>query len=654
MRVALIYPPTCDPTAPYIALPTLAAYLRQNGVTVLQIDANIEAFDHLLRPDFLSDMAKRVMARFRRLLRKSSLDHLDEVLYARLWPVVDDLTGVAEGIEDALAVLRDRTGQRFYDPLQYEVAIQTVSAALRIVSAAYSPLEMDFSAYRTPFGLLNEAQILLDAGPERNPFHAYFEGDLCDDLRANGIDLVGICLAFPGQIQPGYALAYTIGRKLPGVHITVGGPAMTQLLVRLDLQKQATVLGPFHSAVLYEGEHALLDLLRMLDQGQTPQRVIIGKQQTDLTQLPAPDFDGLPLEKYLSPEPVLPYDPTRGCYWAKCAFCHYGLCDHGTAGYRERPVAQAAGHLRELSRRWNCRIFYFSQDAFAPSMARALSQEIRDQGLNLKWASDMRPEPDLTAPCCRDLADGGALSLALGIESACPRILGRIHKGLSLSDIKTALINLADAHIAAEAMCFTDFPTETVAEAAATLTFIENYREKIALFICGRFGLSHGSRVARHPEDYGIDQIWQVAGDELLTGLFYREQKPAKTEAQREAIDRTIDVLSKKWWLHDYPWAGSLSTAHTLLWYARRGHTAFRDLAATPRPAASKKKGAVQPGRFDSRRILAQAAKCEADIWRHLVYELKAVSPELYRKLARHCPVQRPKPDKGRVGRKKG
>ncbi len=49
MKVALIYPPTCDPTAPYIAVPALTGYLRQHGVEVLPIDANLEAWDHLLR-----------------------------------------------------------------------------------------------------------------------------------------------------------------------------------------------------------------------------------------------------------------------------------------------------------------------------------------------------------------------------------------------------------------------------------------------------------------------------------------------------------------------------------------------------------------------------------------------------------------------------
>jgi hypothetical protein len=68
MRIALIYPPTCDPITPYIALPTLTAFLRHHGVAVLQIDASLEAYDRLLRPSYLAEMAKRATARLWRLI----------------------------------------------------------------------------------------------------------------------------------------------------------------------------------------------------------------------------------------------------------------------------------------------------------------------------------------------------------------------------------------------------------------------------------------------------------------------------------------------------------------------------------------------------------------------------------------------------------
>ncbi len=44
-KVMLLFPPNWTPTMPHLALPTLTAYLRQEGVAVLQRDLNVEVFD---------------------------------------------------------------------------------------------------------------------------------------------------------------------------------------------------------------------------------------------------------------------------------------------------------------------------------------------------------------------------------------------------------------------------------------------------------------------------------------------------------------------------------------------------------------------------------------------------------------------------------
>ena len=126
---------------------------------------------------------------------------------------------------------------------------------------------------------------------------------------------------------------------------------------------------------------------------------------------------------YLSPGLVLPYDPTRGCYWGACSFCHYGLAEVGTARYRERPVDRAIEHLATLSERHGCEVFYLSQDVYAPRSAERLAEGIHRRGLSLRWATDMRPERALTPERCEALARGGGLSVALGVESASPRVL---------------------------------------------------------------------------------------------------------------------------------------------------------------------------------------------------------------------------------------
>jgi hypothetical protein len=641
MKIALIYPPTCDPTAPYLSLPTLTGYLRAHGVEVRPIDANVEAYSRLLCRETLTVLAGRVEQRWAKLKRKSALNHAEQLAGAALWEAREDARNAPGGIDDAVAVLRDRSGERFFDPPQYKAAIATVESALRLVSAAYTPLSLDFTAYRTPFSLLTIREIEEDARPERDPFHEYFQ-ELCARLAAERVGLVGLSVAFPGQVQPAYALAFMIRRLLPGVHVTVGGPAMTQILLRLRGAFLTRALKPFHSAVLYEGDSALLELVRAVERGESPAGILQGTKTTDLGALPAPDFDGLPLEKYFSPAPVLPYDPTRGCYWGKCAFCHYGLAECGTARYRERPVEQAAEHIRDLADRYGCRLFHFSQDSLSPKTARRLAEALKatfnpspGEESPVRWATDMRPEPALDAECCQVLAEGGALGMALGVESAAPRVLQLIRKGLSVRDAARAVKNLAAAGIAAEVMCFTDFPTETGREALMTVRFIEELRESIALFICGEFALTAGARVALHPGEYGIRETWHVAGDELITTLFYEEAAPSKNLADRERIDAAVDRLARSWWLHRYPWAGSLSTAHTLLWYDRYGADVFRRLAGTRRiPAqASPGKRRLSPRR-DLEQVWQHAREHEAEIWRILVTEKRTVTREAYRRLA--------------------
>src|SRR6516164_4955437 len=145
MKIALVYPPTCDPTAPYLAIPMLTGFLRAHGVEVLPIDANLEAYDGLLRSAPLGRVRQRLDDRLRRLDRRASLDHGQQLEYHALWQARGDAQAAPAGIDEAVAILRDPV--RFFDPALYARAVDTVDAALRAISAAYAPLQLDFTAY---------------------------------------------------------------------------------------------------------------------------------------------------------------------------------------------------------------------------------------------------------------------------------------------------------------------------------------------------------------------------------------------------------------------------------------------------------------------------------------------------------------------------
>ena len=79
MKIALIYPPTADPTAPYLSLPALAGFLRSRGIEVLVVDANLEAWESLLTTEHLSEIGARIEERLKRLERRPSLNHTEQL-----------------------------------------------------------------------------------------------------------------------------------------------------------------------------------------------------------------------------------------------------------------------------------------------------------------------------------------------------------------------------------------------------------------------------------------------------------------------------------------------------------------------------------------------------------------------------------------------
>jgi hypothetical protein len=407
--------------------------------------------------------------------------------------------------------------------------------------------------------------------------------------------------------------------------------------------------------VVFEGEHTLLSLCRALDEGSKSARelrhipnlvlpdsssgagYLPGPPSLDLRSLPSPDFGGLPLDRYLSPQLLLPYDPTRGCYWGRCAFCHYGLTAKGTARYRERAVETVVEHLGALSARHGTRYFYLSQDSVAPKTLGRLADALAKSGLDLRWGTDLRPEAQLTPELCTRLRRGGAVACSLGVESASPRVLRLIDKGLTPSVVVTAVRNLATAGIAAELMCFTDFPTETFAEAMATLGFLQEQAPHVAAFIVGQFELTHGSRVAREPAHFGLREMWSVQGDALETALFFSERKSSKRNRERLRLEQALDRLASGWLLRSYPWAGSLSTAHTIFYYDHFGSGVFRDLAGQARGQVLGTTPAKQPLRLDLTR-LATAEENEAKIWHELTHVRRQVSRQAYDALAAQLP----------------
>ena len=115
-KVMLLFPPEWVPTAPYLALPSLTAVLRQAGHRVVQRDVNIEMYDHFFSLGFLIWVKARLGMQLKALQDKQKAGPLTD-LEADQRAVVEEAYAVnvfdlAKRAEDAKMIVR---GERFYD-----------------------------------------------------------------------------------------------------------------------------------------------------------------------------------------------------------------------------------------------------------------------------------------------------------------------------------------------------------------------------------------------------------------------------------------------------------------------------------------------------------------------------------------------------------
>ena len=115
-KVMLLFPPEWVPTAPYLALPSLTAVLREAGHTVVQRDINIEMYDHFFTMEFLIWVKGRLGMQLKPLQDKDKAGTLTEreadqkAVLEQAYAV--DVFDLAERAEDAKLIVR---GERFYE-----------------------------------------------------------------------------------------------------------------------------------------------------------------------------------------------------------------------------------------------------------------------------------------------------------------------------------------------------------------------------------------------------------------------------------------------------------------------------------------------------------------------------------------------------------
>ncbi|MSR13210.1 MAG: radical SAM protein [Gammaproteobacteria bacterium] len=532
MSVALIFPPVVDPRAPHLALPSLAGFLRAQGVDVHLFDANARGLRYLLQPEPLSRAAKS--------LRESMRSRWDLATPQGVLALYANK--VTAGMPEALATLSDPI--RFFDANAYNSARELVVAGLAVHAAARHPgLTYSITPPRYDVAGIDPQRldhlIEVTSQPEFNLFSEHWETSLLPALAKIEPELVGVTITNRQQLIPGLTLCRRL--RQAGYFTVIGGTVFTKFTT--ELATRPAFFEHFADAVIaYEGETAMLALLEALRNGRDFSRVpnllyvhdgrvrVTRTHVEEVNSLPTPDFAGLDFKDYLAPYPVLPILTGKGCYFNRCKFCDIPYINHiSRKAYRLRDVEKIAADINTLAERFACRHFLITDEALSPKLLVKLADALAPvKSHGYSFTGYARLEAGFTPEVCVRLHEMGLRKLYFGLESADQATLDHMDKGTEADVAPEVLQNCASAGINFHLFSIIGFPQETTAAAHTTCDFLLAQRPAID---------RPGNSLDMHP--FGL---------ELRTDYF-RDREAFQIEIAPEALakDFIIGVERNQW-----------------------------------------------------------------------------------------------------------
>jgi len=440
--VLLINPPISKPCEPPAGLARLAWVLQKNEITCRIFDASLEGMSELLhRPLKVQDTwSRRAMGNM-----KGNLQALKSLAtYANI----------------------DR----------YKRAVMDTNRVL-YMAGRDDGVTLSLSNYSTPTLLPVRSNDLIQAaeGYEKAPFFPFFQKRLKAFFMDQEPQITGISINYMSQALCAFAMAGFIKKHFPHTRIVLGGGLTTSWMNIPGFRNPFS--GVVDDLVSGPGEDILLSMC--------------GKNSPCDTSFKGFSYTPFPLERYLSPGLILPYNTANGCYWRRCAFCPE---KSENRAYLASDPQEVMDDIHGLTKVTDTSLIHLVDNALSPGFLKHISRNPP----GVPWYGFVRITPHLTDPdFVRGLKDSGCVMLKLGIESGDQEVLDALEKGIDLKTASRVLKTLKEASIATYVYLLFGTPAETIVSARKTLDFTLAHADAIDFLNLAIFNLLAHSQEAK-------------------------------------------------------------------------------------------------------------------------------------------------------------
>lgn len=505
MKMLLIYPPQWNPASIYLSVPLLASQLKAKGYGADCIDLNVQFFNRILRSDYLEDTllrCERMYGELGRLIAEKYPDarenfnnySLEErtlfLKFNRMNELFlrgkDALYEVVHGVDEAVRVLKSK--EDFYIPEKLFAAKKTIGEALKIASLPYAPCEMIWDNYfSNPLMKLDWQNIDSQCKNESTNMFIDFFTEFSSSGSLSDYDYIGISVPDLSQLIPALTLARILKKKTDA-RISLGGNYITQN--KQDFMNHPELFGEYVDFLsVGDGETAIIQLAEYLSGKRTALSQVANivypdekgdivfsfeSKKLDFKDVSYLDLDSYDFSLYFTPEPVLPVQLSKGCYWGKCSFCDYY---YGQQCFDIKKTDDVIKELRYYRERYGIRRFAVIDEAVPPKYYIKLAEAIIESGLDITYYSFARLEDEFTPEALKVMYRSGARILLWGYEAYSERVLNMMNKGIKAQSREQILRYSHEAGIWNNVLFIIGYPTETEEEVNKTLDFVRNNRD---------------------------------------------------------------------------------------------------------------------------------------------------------------------------------
>lgn len=502
----IVFPPLTEARLfPYLSLPMITSFLRNKGMSVSQIDLNIELCHTLFSEECLAEYVS-INENGSKDLKLIYKVEMAKYLFKEQKQLYNNVF-----IE-----------KRSSDSLKYDVRLVRQGIELLLVN---SFLKLEITSLEEILDWVR------DFGWKKSDIatKVLYE-NIKEKILNDKPKIFAISIAYYSQILPSLLICKWIRELSPNTHIILGGQ---QIMIRQSSFFSLNGLNQFVDSLgISAGEETLFMLDRYLKNdcqiGEVPDIVWLNEKNGEnvpsksayrITDALPPDFSDLPYKNYLDEEVHMSLITCVGCYWGRCTFCSYGNRSRKEKSYQQKTARQVANECEDIINNYGVnRINFIDENTNLRLVVHAV-KILKSRGYEITFSTRNRLENVLLdAEFCFELSNLGCILMSVGYETNSQRILDSLDKGVQSNNYQQIIDNLHNANITLRMSIIGGLPGETEDEIKCSEEFLLKNQDKIGIDVMQMLVLEPGTYIyedTNNPEIH-IQSRKNLRGNKLL------------------------------------------------------------------------------------------------------------------------------------------